>query len=63
MVQSNRVIHECKIEIVNTEGKVVCDYRMKNQYVSGFPLRLDKGKYLVRIRSETGKKEKQIFIS
>ena len=63
LIQSNRIMQDCRIQIIDRDGNLIKELSMKNQYVSTFPLMLDDGKYLVRVKSESGKKEKQIFIS
>ena len=63
LIQSNRIMQDSRIQIIDRDGNLIKELSMKNQYVSTFPLMLDDGKYLVRVKSESGKKEKQIFIS
>lgn len=62
LIQSSRIMDNCNISIINSQGNAISSFEIRGQYIGTFPLKIESGKYLVRVLSGSIKKEKKISI-
>lgn len=62
LVHANQIIHDGTIQVINNAGNLVKEYSMNRICFNTFPLLVSDGKYLVRVKSEKGRKEKYIDV-
>ncbi len=62
IIQSNQILHNCTVQIFNSSGIIINKFTINNQHTSTFQLSVSDGKYLVRLRSNEGNKDKHIYI-